>query len=251
MCTTTGRVESLTARNASTSFFDVVAFAYIDVVVAEGAEEVALGGAVGVAQKFEVLIDAAMVGRNAHLVIVDHHNEIAVEQGSVVQSLESLASAERAVAYYGHHIFMSSLHVAGFGQTGCQGKRCGGMADGEEVVGAFVRIGIACNIAVFGGIEKRCDASCEHFVHVGLVRHVEHDFIFRGVEHVVESYRGLHEAEIGTNMATHGCKFLQQRCAEFGCEVVELFEVESADVGGRFQFRQIEVPRTGGVYDAH
>ena len=120
-----GRVGVLYSFERLDEAGHVVAVGHIEISEAHGFEQIALGGAVGVAQQAQILIDTSVVGGYAHLVVVDHHDEVRPEGGGVVETLEGLASAEGAVADYGYDVLLSAPHVARFGQAGSQSHgRC-------------------------------------------------------------------------------------------------------------------------------
>lgn len=50
-----------------------------------------------------------MVRGDAHLVVVDHHDEVGAERGAIVETFECLAAAQRSVAYHRYHVLMSTL----------------------------------------------------------------------------------------------------------------------------------------------
>jgi len=75
------------------------------------------------------------------------------------------------------------------------------MADDEMVVCAFRRLGVARHVIVFFRIEVSVFPSGQHLVRIALVGHVEDDFVFRRVEHVMQGDGGLHHAEVRAEMA--------------------------------------------------
>lgn len=95
----------------------IVALFHVEVVEAEGTEVVALRLAAALAQTLEVAVQPAMVLGNAHLVVVDDDDDVGAQFGGSVESFESLAARERAVADDGDDILFATKDVAGFLQT--------------------------------------------------------------------------------------------------------------------------------------
>ncbi len=180
-----GMVDVLDRAEHFNQALKVVAVVYVAVAVAHRAEEVGLGGAVGVAEQTEVGVNSAVVLGYAHLVVVDDDDEVRAERSAVVETFECHAAAERAVANHGHHIFLASLKVARFGQTCGQsyGRRC--VSERIEVVVAFGRIGVAGHVVVMGRVGESLHTAREHFMGIGLMGDIEYDFVLWSVEHVV------------------------------------------------------------------
>ena len=211
----------------------VVAVGHVHVVVSERAEDVARGGAVALAQGAQVVVEAAVVGGDRHLVVVDHHDEVGVQLGGVVERLKCLAAAERAVADDGHHALVAAAQVAGQRQARGQTHRGGRVADGEEVVWALGRIGVAGDLGVARRVGKGGDAAGEHLVDVCLVGYVEDYLVARRVKYVVERHGGLEEAQVGAGVAAAGREFAQEYVAQLGAERAQLGNRQRAYVGGR------------------
>ena len=114
------------------------------------------------------------------------------------------------------------------------------MSHGEEVVWTFRRLRVTRHGVIVLRIEKRLDASGEHLVDVALVRHVEHEFVVRGVEHVVEGDRSLEETEVRADMAAMGGEFVNQRGAQLRGQSIKAVERKPADVSGIRDGRDVE-----------
>ena len=95
----------------------IVAPLHVEVVEAEGTEVVAFCLTIALAQELEVAVQTAMVLGNAHLVVVDHDDDVRTQFGCSVHPLEGLAARERAVADDGNDVLLAAENVAGFLQT--------------------------------------------------------------------------------------------------------------------------------------
>ena len=78
-------------------------------------------------------------------------------------------------------------------------------------------------------------------MHIALMRHIKHYFIFRSVKHIVESHCSLNHTEIGSHMAAMSGEFLNQSGAKLSAEQFELTHIHSLDIGGRMDCRQVYI----------
>ena len=100
----------------------VIAMFHIAVGIAHGAEEIRFSLAIGVAEKPEVGVYAAVVFGDAHLVVVDHNDEVRAECRSIVEAFEGDSAAERTIADHGNYVFLITLEVTGLGNSGREGN---------------------------------------------------------------------------------------------------------------------------------
>ena len=83
------------------------------------------------------------------------------------------------------------------------------------------------------GIDECLHAPGEHLVRIALVGDVEHQFVGRGVEHIVQGYCSLHHAQIGAHMAAYGRQFVNQRRAHFRGKNIQPGRCHPADISRR------------------
>lgn len=209
----------------------VVAIGHVAVVEAHGAEEVVPSLAPGAAQLGKPPVEAAVVLGDGHLVVVDHHDEVAAQLGRSVESLEGLPARERAVADDGNDVLRATHDVTGLGQAQSQAHRGRGVPHLEEVVVRLVRIAVGRDVVVVLGREERLLAARQHLVGVGLVGHVEDEAVSRGVEDRVEGYRRLDKAEVGTEVPSMGACLGQQRIADLLSEDASSLGAKALEVG--------------------
>ena len=98
--------------------------------------------------RLQVLVQAAVVLRDGHIVVVDHDDQVAVQFCRVVERFQRFAAAQRAVTDDSNHVAVLALEVAALGQTAGQADRGGGVTDGEMVVLALVRAAVAGHVVV-------------------------------------------------------------------------------------------------------
>ena len=113
---------------------DVVAVIDIQVVQAHRFEEVILGSTVGAAQLSELVVHAAMVLGDGHLVVVEDDDKVAVQLTGNVQALKRLAAGHGSVADNGDDVLPAAHNVASLCQTKRQADGRGSVADFEEVM---------------------------------------------------------------------------------------------------------------------
>lgn len=213
--------------------FQVVALFEVDVLESPSLEPVVLARAVAFAQCAQVLVDAAMVFGDGHFVVVDHDEDAGAEFGCLVESFEGFAAGEGAVADDGDDVLVGAFEVTGFLQTGGQTDGGGGVANLKIVVfGTLCGRGIAGNgVHVFEGAEKTEGATGEHLVGVGLVADIEHEFVLRRVENVVEGHGGFHETEVRSDVAAVLAHTVQDGISGFGGHHLKGFEIQRFQVG--------------------
>ena len=104
------------------------------------------------------------------------------------------------------------------------------MADREVVVLALLRIGVTRHLVVIRRIEERLAAARQHLVDIALVRDVVDDLVLRRVEYAVQGDRGLHHAQVRSDMSAVGAQFPQQRLADLVRQRMQLLRRETPEV---------------------
>ena len=205
---------------------NIVAVGHKAVIQTHRTEQVARGLAVRFAQQAQILIQAAVVLGDGHIIVVDKDDEVAVQLGRIVERLERFAAAERTVADDGYHIAVLALEVAALRQTARKAHRGGGVADDEVVVLALVRIAVTGNVVVVLLVQECILTAGQHLVRIGLVGNVEHELVFRGLKNAVQRNGGLHHAEVRAEMAAVTAQLGQQCLAHLVCKDVQLLDVQ-------------------------
>ena len=200
------------------------------VVQTHRAEQVALGLAAGFAQQAQIAVDAAVVLRDGHIVVIYDDDELAVQLGRVVERFERFAAGQRAVTDDCDDVAALAAQVTRLRQTAGEADRGRGVADGEVVVLALVRVAVTRNVVVVRRVEESLGSAGQHFVWIGLVRNVEHHPILRGVENVVQRDGRLDEAEVRAAVAAVAAELFDERGADFAAERRHFGERQLLDV---------------------
>ena len=180
---------------------DVVAVIDIQVVQAHRFEEVILGSSVGAAQLSKLVVHAAVVLGDGHLVVVEDDDKVAVQLTSNVQALKRLAARHGAVADNGDDVLPAAHNVASLCQAKRQTDGRGSVADFEEVMRGLGRIGVRRHRVVERGIYVCLLAAGEHFVRIRLVRDVVNDMVNGRIEYSMECDSCLDNAKVWTKVA--------------------------------------------------
>ena len=180
---------------------DVVAVIDIQVVQAHRFEEVILGSSIGAAQLCELVVHAAVVLGDGHLVIVEDDNKVAVQLAGNVQTFKRLAAGHGAIADSCDDVLLAAHDVASLCQTKRQANRRGSVADFEEVMRGLGGIGVRRHRVVERGIHVCLLAAGEHLVRIRLVRDVVNDMVNGRVEHRVERDSCLDDTKVWTKVA--------------------------------------------------
>ena len=154
------------------------------------------------AQGTQVLVDTAVILRDRHLIVVHHNNYARTKFRCLVQSLKSLAARERTIANDGNDVFVATMNIAGFLQTGGKRDRCGGVSHLEIVIyGTLVGRRVAADgVHGISIAQETGSATGQHFVRVALVADIEHQFVFGRIKYIVQCHGGFHKTEVRTYM---------------------------------------------------
>ena len=186
----------------------VVAVGDVAVVEAHRTKEIVLRPSVRLAQAAELLIHAAVVLGDGLVVVVQDDDEVRLHLARDVQPLECLAARHRAVADEGDDVLVASCEVARLGETRRETDRGGCVPNVEKVVRALLGIRIARDLIVLLFHEIRLDASRQHLMWVGLMRHVVDDLVRRRVKHRVQGDDRLDCAKVGAEVTAVNARAL-------------------------------------------
>ena len=127
----------------------------------------------------QVTVQRAHRRADRHVVVVQHHQQVAVGNAGVVQGLEGHARAHRAVADDGHRLAVLTLVLGGHGHAQRRGDAGGGMGRAEGVVLAFAALRKARQAAQLAQAAHAVAPAGEYLVRIGLVAHVPHQPVVR------------------------------------------------------------------------
>ena len=178
----------------------------------------------------KVAVESAHGGADAHVVVVQHHQQVAVGHARVVERLEGHAGTHRAVANNGYRMAVVALALGG--QCHAQGCRDAGagMRRAKGVVDALGALRKARDAAQLAQRVHAVAAAGQDLVRVGLVAHVPHQAVFRGVEDMVQGHGQLHRAQVGAEVATGLRHALQHELAQLGRQHLEVCAREPTQV---------------------
>ena len=162
----------------------------------------ATGGGVKLAahQLRQIAVQRPHRWADAHVVVVQDDQQIAIEHPGVVHGLKGHAGRHGPVANHRNGAALFALALGGHGHA--QGGRDAGrrVRGAKGVVRAFAAHRKARDAAQLAQRGHALAPTGEDFVRVGLVAHVPHDAVVGGVEDVVQRHRQLHRAQVGAQM---------------------------------------------------
>ena len=174
--------ELLARRELLEDVGDVLAHALVD-LPARDPEEVARHG--------------ADVRRDRHVVVVQDHEELALEVAGLVQALHRDAAREAAVAHDRDDFVLLAPEVPGDRHAERRGDRRRGVRRAEDVVLGFRAVREAREPARLADRLETVAPAGQDLVRIRLVAHVPDEEVLRRVEHVVERDGQLDRAEAG------------------------------------------------------
>ena len=180
----------------------------------------------------ERLADRAHVGRDAHAVVVDDDDDVAVGVAGVVHPLVGEPAGEGAVAHDRHDLVALALEVARGGHAERGRHRGAGVPRAELVVLALVPLEEAGNAVALAQRRERLVPAGEELPGVGLVAHVPDDLVGRRVELVEQGEAQLHHAEAGADVPAGDRAAFDQAVTDLLGELGELLALEALEVGG-------------------
>ena len=121
-----------------------------------------------------------------HRVVVEHHQELPLDQREVVHALERQAVDDAGIADNCNDPVVGSRVLLGPGQPGRRGDSRPGVPRGEDVILAFSRGWEPADAVLLAKVVEGGVAPGEYLVGVALVPHVPQQAIAREVEHVVQ-----------------------------------------------------------------
>ena len=193
----------------------------------------------------EHLADRADVGGDGHPVVVHDQNDVAIGVAGVVHALVGETAGEGAVAHDGDDLVLLTAEIARGGHAEGGGDRRARVTGAELVVLALVPLEKAGDAVPLAERRERIVAPGEELPGVGLVAHVPHDLVGRGVELVEQRDGELDHAEARADVAAGDGAALDQAVPDLLRELGELLALEALEVGGRLDGREQAHHRLG------
>jgi hypothetical protein len=138
---------------------------------------------------------------NRHFVIVENNDKRRIHRTRIVHGFIGHARRDRTIANYADNVVIFARQIAcdRHAQTG--GNRRRGMRRAESVVFTFRAFRETGKTAAGAQRPDTIAAASQNFVRIGLMADIPDQFVFRGVEHIMQRDRQLHHAEAGAEMA--------------------------------------------------
>ena len=163
----------------------------------------------------QVVVHGADVGRDRHLVVVQHHQQVGVQRAGMVQRLEGHAAGQAAIADDCHRMHVALLEPRG--NCHAQGRADGsaGMTDAEGVVAAFLATRKGRQAVLLADARHAFAAAGKYLVRVGLMADIPHQLVLRCVEDVMQCDGQLHRAQTRGQVSAGLADAVQQVIAQF------------------------------------
>ena len=149
----------------------------------------------------EIALERAHVGIDAHVVVVEDHQEVpGLQVARLIECFEGHASGHGAIPDHGDASVVLLLEIPGHGHAQHGGDAGAGVAGAEVVVGAFIALEEAGQPVVLAQGGEAVFAAREDLVGIGLMTHVPYDAVLQEVEVVEQRHREFDGAEVGAEV---------------------------------------------------
>jgi hypothetical protein len=173
-------------------------------------------------QPREILAHGADIPGDRHLVVIQDHQQVAVQVAHVVECLEGHAGGHRPVTDHGHVAVVPAGLGRSKGHAGGGADRGAGVPGAEGVVLTLVALGEAGDATVLPQGGHRGAATAQDLVRVGLVTHVPDDPVTGRVEYVMQRQGEFHGPQIGGQVSTGPGDGVDQELPQFQCDRPEI-----------------------------
>ena len=127
------------------------------------------------------------VGRNGHVVVVQHHHQVGVGQVTrVVNGFKGHPAGHCAVADDGNHLVVFAGHIPGDRHAQAGGNAGGGVARAEVIELTFTALEITGNAVLLAQGMELVVTTGNQFVGIGLVAHVPDHLVAIEVKGLIE-----------------------------------------------------------------
>ena len=189
-------------------------------------------------QPIEIFAQAAHARADRHLIVVENHQQLAAHAAGVVHRFVHDTRGESPVADDGHRVAVAlSGHqvIAAFESQGGRNARAG-MAGHEQVVGAFVRIGVAhqAPLGAHGG--EFVVTAGDQFMRIDLVAGVPDQPVAAEIKGGVQRQAKLDHAQVRGEMRRAIGNQIAKHFAHLDGELFELGDRHALQIAGRLDF---------------
>ncbi len=171
---------------------------------------------------------------DGHIVVVEHHDQLAGGVSRVVHGLVGHARAHGAVADHGDDLVVLALLIARRAKAQRGGYGGGRVCGAEGIVLALGALGETRQAPALAQGANAVAPAGENLVRIGLMAHVpDHDVLGR-LEHMVQGDGQFDNAQTRAQVAAGGGHCVDHLLAHVARQLLELGERKRADVGGGF-----------------
>ena len=168
---------------------------------------------------------------DGHVVVVEHHQQVAIGHPRIVQGLKRHARCHRAVADDGHRMALLALLTRGQGHA--QGGRDAGrgVRRAKRIELTLVTPRKPRQAVALPQSGHLVPTSGQDFVGIGLVAHIPHQAVMGGVEDIVQRHRQFHRAQVGAQVTAGFGDAVEQISPEFIGQGAQLLARQLAQIG--------------------
>ena len=104
------------------------------------------------------------------------------------------------------------------------------MSGVKHIVFAFALLRESAHAVQLAQMIESFGSSRQDLMNIGLVPYVPYDFVFRGIENLMESNGDFHHAKIGGQMSPGPGYFLNEKIADLIGEKLQLFHIHGFQI---------------------
>ena len=180
----------------------------------------------------QVAVERANGRADAHVVVVQDDQQLAVGDTCVIERLERHAGRQRTVANDGHRVPVFTLDM---GRQRHAQRRRDGRAGVRRAKGVVVTLGALRKAAQPAPLAQRTHAltpTGQNFVRIGLVAHIPHHTVLRRVEDIVQRDGELDRAKVGAEVPSRPGHTAQQKSPQLCGKLAQLATGQPPKIGG-------------------
>ena len=191
-------------------------------------------------QTVEIVSHRTYPGANRHFVVVKNDGKLFFQPAGVVHCLEDYARGKGPVADHGHSVpvFICPQKVVAATQPQRRRYAAAGVARHQQVVDAFLGIGVAHQPALGTDRIETIVAAGHHFVRVDLVACVPDQAVAAEIEGGVQGERQFDNAQVRSKVRRARGHNSAKGLAYFGCQLHKLLLRKVFQIAGRADCRK-------------
>ena len=178
----------------------------------------------------EVFRQRTDIGGNRHFVVVEDDQQIDIHIACAVQGFKRLTCRHGSVADDGDAAAVVAQLFVRNGHAQSRADGCGRMAYAERVVFRLAAFRKTGQTAVLTHGVHLIFAAGEDFVRIALVADIPDQMVFGRVVHIMQRHRQLDRAQVTGEMAARLTDGIQQKFAQFGGDLRQLFFLQTAQI---------------------